>query len=447
MAEYVTKTINVTLLLLNQRNPRFDIQQGQREAIKIMLQDQGDKLFRLANDIVESGTNPSDLPMVRPSEKDKNMYEVLEGNRRITAIKILIEPELANLVGSEAIAKRYKELSKAFRKNPIDKLNCVIFSNDDSPDHWVELKHTGENQGVGTVGWDGTAKARFRERRGRPNPALQVLDFIQDNAKLDRKTQKSLDNKNVSVTNLNRLLGDPYVRDFLGLEIEDGTVHAKLNPKEMIKGLTKIIKDLANKEITVSDIYHKGDREEYIEDFPRQFIPNHKNSSDKKWPLHSPIESTTTPKKQKKRSKQLSIDRKQTIPSTCILSIDDNRINKIYRELKNLSVEGFENCAAVMIRVFFEFSIDNYIEQNNINVPVKAKLNTKFENVVSQIKQKNLLSDDKLKPVTVAMGNKHGLLSVHTFNAYVHNRHFSPIANELKTTWDNIQPFMQVLWS
>lgn len=447
MAEYETKTINITQLLLNQRNPRFDVQKGQREAIKVMLQDQGDKLFRLSNDIVERGTNPSDLTMVKPSKKAKNMYEVLEGNRRISAIKILIEPELAKLTGNKALSKRYKELSKTFRKNPIDKLNCVIFKDDDRADHWVELKHTGENQGVGTVGWDGSAKARFRERRGKPNPALQVLDFMKDNAKLDRKTQESLDNFNVSVTNLNRLLGDLYVRDFLGLEIKDNIVHSELSPKETIKGLTKIIKDLANKKIKVGDIYYKGDREKYVEGFSKRFVPNHSNRSDKKWPLHSPIESTDTPKKPKKRSKPLSIKRKRIIPSTCTLRISDNRINSIYHELKmKLIVDELPNAGAVLLRVFFEFSTDHYIEENGITIYPNDNLKERFKKVLRHIKVNDLLSRDELKPATVAVGKPDGLFSTETFNAYVHNKRFSPLANDLKITWEQMQPVFEVMW-
>lgn len=448
MAEHETKPIKITQLLLNQENPRFSIQDGQRAAIKVILKDQGDKLFRLANNIVEVGTNPSDLPMVRPSKEAKNMYEVLEGNRRITALKMLIEPKLADLAGSPAVSKRYKALSKVFNKNPIDKLDCVIFTNDNSADHWVELKHTGENQGVGTVGWDGTAKARFRERRGKPNPALQAIDFIKANAKLDRKTQESLDNGNVSVTNLNRLLGDPYVRSFLGLEIEDGTVQAILDPKEILKCLTRIIKDLANKDITVSDIYHKKDREEYIEDFPKPSIPNHKNRSDKKWPLHSPIDTTVSKKPPKKRSIPLSIERKKIIPPNCTLRITDKRINSIYDELKRrIPVDELPNAGAVLLRVFFEFSVNHYLEENNITVYPTDNLKERFKKVLKDIKDNKLLSKNDLKPATVAVGNPDGLFSTETFNAYVHNKKFLPIANDLKTTWDNMQPVFEIIWT
>jgi len=31
-------------------------------------------------------------------------------------------------------------------------------------------------------------------------------------------------------------------------------------------------------------------------------------------------------------------------------------------------------------------------------------------------------------------------------NAYVHNQNFYPSASELKTSWDNLEPFIEKLW-
>jgi len=312
MADPVRQRIKILQLLLNQENPRFDIQKGQREAIRVMLKDQGEKLHRLAIDIVNLGTNPSDLPMVVSSDKAKGMFTVMEGNRRITALKLLNEPDLAKLASSPAIEKRYRVLSQMFKMNPIDELECVVFPDIQSAEHWIELKHTGENNGIGTVGWDGTAKARFRQRRGKTDPALQVIDFMKSNAKLDNKTQIALDQGKVAVTNINRLLGDPFVRDFLGLEMNSGVISSKLELDETLKGFTKIIKDLANNRISVGDIYHKKDRKKYIQSFQKHEIPNSQKASSKKWALDSP--PLKTDKKQlpskNKRKKPLTTARK-----------------------------------------------------------------------------------------------------------------------------------------
>ena len=78
--------LNLSLLLLNIENPRFDMGENQRDVIQKMIDDQGDKLYQLAQHIVQHGLNPAELAIVTPSEREDGRYEVLEGNRRITAV-------------------------------------------------------------------------------------------------------------------------------------------------------------------------------------------------------------------------------------------------------------------------------------------------------------------------------------------------------------------------
>lgn len=79
----VVKTIKLTSLFVNTENYRFEPLSSQKEAIDKMVEDQGDKLYSLVDDIVTNGLSPVDLIIVTPNE-DNNKYIVLEGNRRIT---------------------------------------------------------------------------------------------------------------------------------------------------------------------------------------------------------------------------------------------------------------------------------------------------------------------------------------------------------------------------
>ena len=88
------KSISLQNLLIDLQNPRYDPRTNQREAIITIVNEQGSKLVALADDIVnESGLNPSELPMVMPSG-DENTFIVMEGNRRLTALKLLLSPSL-----------------------------------------------------------------------------------------------------------------------------------------------------------------------------------------------------------------------------------------------------------------------------------------------------------------------------------------------------------------
>lgn len=88
--KYEYKQINVTELLLNPENPQFNPVKHQTEAISAMVEDQKEKLSTLAEHIIDNGLNPTDIILVRPFQKQ---WLVLEGNRRVTALKLVNEPD------------------------------------------------------------------------------------------------------------------------------------------------------------------------------------------------------------------------------------------------------------------------------------------------------------------------------------------------------------------
>lgn len=61
--------IDISDLNINIENPRFEMVGNQREAIKTMIEDQGDKLSKLADDITNTGLNPGDPIFVVKHEK------------------------------------------------------------------------------------------------------------------------------------------------------------------------------------------------------------------------------------------------------------------------------------------------------------------------------------------------------------------------------------------
>src|SRR6266540_3666887 len=67
-------------LKLDQKNPRHAPVAGQRETINALIDEEGSKLVKLAEDIVAHGLSPIDTFLVL---KDKNAitYTVVEGNR------------------------------------------------------------------------------------------------------------------------------------------------------------------------------------------------------------------------------------------------------------------------------------------------------------------------------------------------------------------------------
>ncbi len=449
MVNYTVKDIPVKNLLLDVANPRHEISEGQTDALKTMLSDQKGKLPNLANDILEKGINPSDLTIVTPDKKADGKYIVLEGNRRLAAIQLMEKPVLADLSKDQKMKTIFKQFGQRYKINPTDTLSCVVFKKREDAAHWIERKHTGENDGVGVVAWTGRATARFKEGLGVPSPSLQIVDFVKTNASLDKVTKQKL--SGVNLTNISRLVNDPDVRANLGISIKDGIINAHYSAGELITGLTKMVTDIATAAISVKDIYYKHDRAKYVEDNKfeellqdaEEVIPWSLQSQ--KSPVTPTAQVDTTTKK--KKSVPISTSRKTLIPSVCVLKIKHNRINKIYKELRDIPVDDYENACAVMLRVFLELSLDEYASSKNIILYEGTSLAQKIQLVGKYIKDNNLMTPTELKPVDVASGSKDALFSANTLNAYIHNPDFNPQPLYLKTTWNNMEKFMKAIWS
>jgi len=454
MVEHSIQEIQIDKLLLDVSNPRHEILEGQTETLREIILDQKGKLIKLAHDIVDNGINPADLTIVTPSKDDTSSYVVLEGNRRLAALKLLGDPAMAALgVGPKAI-ETLKSCSKKYNESPISHLRCVVFDKREDANHWIELRHTGENEGRGIVGWRAKEKARFNEMLGKLSPALQVVEFVRKNASLNQEEKESLDKPNLS--SIQRLINDPDVRETLGIGINDGYVTTNLASEEVINGLTRLVMDVATQTISVDDIRHKEDRVDYIKEFAKEELPSTDASPVETWRIQSqtmlvkplvPAGKQFLGTAKGKKSVRLSTSRTALIPSKCVLRIKNApRINKIYRELRGLEVKGFENACAITFRVFLELSVEEYAKTKNITLNQNDSLAGKIKKVANYIQSNKLMSRDELKPIRVACSTPDNLVSTNTLNAYVHNPNLAPKADDLKLTWNDFEKFFKTIW-
>ena len=96
---YETRFINITNIMNNPSNFRHIKLATSAEALQELLRDPKsgkNNVLELAEDIVElQMMDPSVKMMVKSDAKNRRQYIVLEGNRRIAALKTMINPELS----------------------------------------------------------------------------------------------------------------------------------------------------------------------------------------------------------------------------------------------------------------------------------------------------------------------------------------------------------------
>lgn len=147
--------IKIDDLLLDSENRRLAGEDlaDQQEILDALFEDSHTKLSGLIEDIVSKrGIHPGKRCIVTQAE-DSDKYVVLEGNRRLAALKYLKGyPEYKERY--EAYLKPSSDLEGFWKKNPVPALECVVFESREAAWPWIELEHNGELDGAGIVQWD-----------------------------------------------------------------------------------------------------------------------------------------------------------------------------------------------------------------------------------------------------------------------------------------------------
>ena len=434
------QSIPPSSLLLDPENPRLSQpNEGQRETMRALVKAMPRKIVSLAKDIVTVGLNPADLPIVMPANDAQGRYVVLEGNRRIVALKVLESPDTFVGVLDAGSLATMRSLSREYQTNPVDSIVCLVVGDRSESEHWISLRHTGENQGVGIVPWGADDTARFRARRGTKGLDTQALDFLERRGAITAQERAS-----VPVTSFRRLLGTPEFRGKVGLGLSGGKLQILGAETKVAKALKHVALDLADGKTTVKDIYEAKQRRAYANTLPSSIVVPQTRAKGKAIAAGEDAE----PKKSKRTARPAPQARRNLIPHDCTLTIRHPRIRAIEQELRSLPIGTYANAVATLKRVFIELSVDEYIDNHQINPGPHAKLREKLSAVVDDLVTRRKLTSQQAKPVRRAMAKDSYLApSVDLMHDYIHNQNVFPAAGDLRAYWDSLQPFMMAMWS
>ncbi len=448
----ITQGISVGNLLLDTSNYRIVKQASQKGARDAIIAEQGKKLVRLAEDIVKYGLNPFDLPMVIDAEDGNQNYIVVEGNRRLTAINLLLDPELAK---GTLIHKAFAKLSKQHADAIPKVLNCVIAPNKKSALIWINRKHANGLEGAGTEQWASMAKARADAEQGIPRPDLDVVNFVLTNPHIDQELRTHLEGSRFNLTTLNRLITTTELQNATGLILDKGRLISQYGSDWLQKVLTDLITTIttgerAGEKFTERKIDKNDDRKKFVEKLVADY-PGKKKTREA-WIVagHPKVIAITT-----KASHTPSVkatpsteDQPNLIPKKFKLELPAGKINDIFIELKKLDVVAHRHAASVLFRVFYELSVDSFLKSQN-SMPAQGKKDSlldKLNLAIGLLESQKLMNKKELASTKTELSDKHSLLSPVTLNAYVHSEWMNPEPLRLKITWNNAQHMIDRIW-
>ena len=461
--------IDVNNLLLDLQNPRAKAADSQLDEIrKVFEASSGSEMAALAKSIIENGQNPMELLGVIKDEGSEK-YIALEGNRRVVALKLLGNPSLAP---DQKIQRAFERIVKDYGADDIPtSLNCCVFPSRKAAATWIQLKHTGENGGVGTKRWKTNQQRRFMVNEMGASPARSdlVAEYLQDNIHFEWAggTDAIYDINNL--TTLQRILSFKGMLEFMHLHEEGGKIVSD-DDEFSAKILHKVYMAVDSGSIGARDVYNAESAFAFVGKIatamglvPAELeVPKEENVQLVKPPVPEeppavptvPPEEVPIPKTTQRTTPggpNLSTRNKIICNNDYYITGVTGKAGEILKELKKISCTDYPVASALLIRCFYEMTTKKFIEENNIVVERKLKsvLGELFfkckERIISNGTEKE--KDNAGKFSIHEKKGSHSIDQLEDLNNVIHD----PVVLRDKvfffTTWDTFRPFIQDLWN
>lgn len=465
-----------TRLLLDPLNPRLpeaDHTLSQRELIESLVAN--DDVEDLAKSIVEKGYYPLE-PLIAIEQDGKR--SVIEGNRRLAALKLLISPDGA----PDKEVKKFRRLSEQFDTDTIKKIEILTAPSRAAAAPLIMGKHTKPEVQM----WRPIMKAKFYSRlldtgqtideiaREDGTTPSEVARFLQSygmyqvacTLDLPEDVTKIVSNPRAfPMSTLDRIYRSTPGQKFLGVQFEaDGSMKGKVNPDEFRKGFAKLVQDVAvggEDGIDSRKTNNNEAIEAYLDGIPSTHRPNRRRrgSFTTDSLLAQAAKQTKRPAKAPAKPKRKPVRRPVgIIPRTVQCELNSRRIKDVFTEVKKLRVETFRNSTAIMFRALLEMCVSYYLDETgkiNELLARHRKKGKKPADWYPTLRQmlNYVLHDDpdiSLSPLTLKALRKHvtdneSFFSIDSLDSFVHNRRFNPSEEHLRGLWDQFEELFLLL--
>lgn len=467
-----TELKSVVNLHLDTKNPRLGretLARAPREIIQHLFEH--NKALDVADSIATRGFFPNE-PLL--AVKEDGHLVVIEGNRRLAALKALHEPGL--LQGS--LGRQVERLSRRIADpKVIEKVPVTIAPSRRATDRLIVGRHIG----TPVIAWQAENRASFileKLEEGYDNSELRdELGFTESDIQKARQTRAiadmarslelpeeikaKLESPRAKIfTTLGRVLESSVGRKYLKVELDpDHGLRGTTTKSEFVRGFTKLVTDVAlgkqssrtlNTNDDIQDYFEKWKPEERPKSKHGSFIPADIIHGESVASLARKSELTKKPPK----SKQLDIT---ILPKDFKVIVKNDRLIDIRRELTKLKRKDFPNAGAVLLRVFFELAVVDYLERTGELSQIVERLKSKGHAVpfdvptmkhlvpeINRIAKKHLSLVDATKVEKATRYDAAAPFTISELHGFVHSSDL-PSERDIHQFWLRMEPLFRLM--
>jgi len=359
----------------NSRIPAGHRSDDQRKLLHELLEHE--EVKELAFSISKMGLFPNELLVVMLAQPRR--YTVLEGNRRLAAIRLLLNPELAPTAN---LVKYFRNLSAKVDLSALGKLNAVVVNDRIAAAPIIAALHTRRSK----KRWSTLQQARFyRELVDEGQTPLEVAEEVGQtlghvreflrteklhrialNLEYDSDVRHKIEDPKYPLSTLARFLESKVARKFLGVELNEdrgfiGTVH----PDRFKAVLARIALDATRKGIT-REINTDTDFKTYVAKTEKKIQNTRirgKFDPDVLLGLGGIEEGELEDQGEKKKPKpKVPTPSRSVVPRGFACPSRHDRVRAIFNEIKSMTIVNQKNSTGVMLRVLIDVALWEFIK-------------------------------------------------------------------------------------
>lgn len=446
-------------LLLDLENPRTGTVGGQADALEAIIK-LNDKHFRnMMLSIKENDIDPGDSFYIIADDEDEDSYVVVDGNRRLAALKVLNNPILLDgtKIG-ESVKKRLRDAAGSFV--PIEPISCVVFESREDANEWIERRHGKGLEGEGRIAWGTLESERFQKDR----TVLDVIGFVERNSTYEdadwQRIKKSVEK---SPTTLRRFLVSKAGKQALGFVEKDQSdgPSFKREPAYIIKVLSHLFSDIDAGEVNSRTYNKASDIEEYFRSLPAALgVEKQKETAPHAFATTDVKDGAKRPRLATKASAATPAKTKSVTPPRLTLAPArhpfaepaEEKGKQLLREASRLRLKDVPLGCAFLFRAMLEFATDTEMRASGIpdknaageTLDLKGRFNAVADHLTKTAGRLGKKGD--LNPVKTTLNAKHGTVTIGALNGYIHNRFQKPSPDDLRNAWDHAVPFFTAIF-
>lgn len=243
------KTIKVNQLINSPENPRHAIGNSEEDTLQKLFKAVGVQyMLNLAEDIQKHGLlSNQQVVVVFSSEIQK--YVVYEGNRRIAAIKLLLDPDSFSFLDSASVDKAKRIAQQGGIPSEVD---CYV-TDDKEAFFIMERLHSGEDRGRGTKQWTSREKEAFKVRQSHQKKVSYLIDHYCKQYFNDFDITTIL-----PFTTIERIFNNREIKRKIGLDITNEQTFTCARIKLIIDTSRYVVQEATSSGLSVTRLFNKA---------------------------------------------------------------------------------------------------------------------------------------------------------------------------------------------